>query len=345
MNINEFLQSTSPIIDVRSPGEFAQGHIPGAFNLPLLDNNERAEVGTLYKQKGKEAAFQLGLKFVGPKLSALIDSANKISANREIRLYCARGGLRSSVVSQMFKEVGLKVSRLGEGYKIFRQWVLRTLGEKRDLAVIGGLTGSGKTEILHSLESIESHVVDLEGLANHRGSAFGMFGLPEQPTNEQFENDIATHLRAIPYGQTIWIEDESRMIGNCKISDALFSQMQEAPLYLIERPLGERLEILTKEYTPVYDQQKFSEATLKIGKRLGGTRTKEVISCLESGNLQEAVKIVLGYYDQSYRESLSRRNQNKIVVAGEGLSANEWAMLLLRSEHEHKERSFHPSAM
>src|ERR1700733_14354956 len=231
--MRDFLFSTEPLFDVRSPGEFQHSHIPGAVSLPLFSDEERAQVGLCYKQQGKEPALMLGLKFVGPKLSEMADKVIKQCLQGRARVYCWRGGMRSSSVAMLLRMTGLQVMTLEGGYKRFRRHVLQTLSQifSEKLVVIGGMTGSGKTEILRVLKERGEQVVDLEQLANHRGSAFGGIGMELQPSVEQFENKIACLWDKLDLDRRIWLEDESRMIGKCKIPDALFAAMMQAKRY------------------------------------------------------------------------------------------------------------------
>ncbi|HIN86287.1 MAG TPA: tRNA 2-selenouridine(34) synthase MnmH, partial [Myxococcales bacterium] len=231
INIDKFLtlmRSQSPL-DVRAPTEFEEGHIPNAQNLPLFTDDERAEIGTLYKQSGKESAVDRGLEIVGPKMAALAREARKLGGENPIPIYCARGGMRSNSVAWLLETVGLLPVVLDGGYKQFRQWVLKRLERSLKLRVIGGLTGSGKTLILDELGKSNEQILDLEGLANHFGSAFGAIGQPKQPTQAQFENQLAWTIDHFDSDRPVWVEDESRMVGRRCVSPTLFEQMRSAP--------------------------------------------------------------------------------------------------------------------
>ena len=210
------------IIDVRSPDEYAHAHIPNAFSLPLFTNEERAEIGTTYKQQSREAAIKLGLPFFGNKMQNMIEQVEgwvaiyeKTNGNKPtILVHCWRGGMRSAAVAWLLDLYGFKIEQLSGGYKAYRNWVLAQFEKNYSMKVLGGYTGSGKTEILLQLQKSKIPVIDLEGLANHKGSAFGALGQHEQASQEQFENKLAGALfhasNAHPY---FWIEDESQRIG------------------------------------------------------------------------------------------------------------------------------------
>ena len=200
-----------PVIDVRSPSEFLKGHIPGAFNIALFDDEERRKVGTLYKNSGKESSVLLGLDLVGPKMSGFVKAASRIALEREVLLHCWRGGMRSSGMAWLFETAGFKVSVLEGGYKAYRRFIRRKLEENIKLVVLGGKTGSGKSDILDHLAQSGEQVIDLEGIAHHKGSAFGAFGQESQPTTGHFENNLYHELNKFDLNLPVWVEDESRI--------------------------------------------------------------------------------------------------------------------------------------
>jgi tRNA 2-selenouridine synthase len=304
----DFLNTPGAILDVRSPAEYAQGHIPGAFNLPLFSDQERAAVGTLYKKTGREEAVELGLELVGPKLIGFVREAKEIAKGEKVKLHCWRGGMRSSSMAWLLETAGMATSNLSGGYKAFRSWVLQLLTTPLPLKVLGGLTGSGKSAHLKELKSRGEQVIDLELLASHRGSSYGHLNMPPQPSCEQFENEIAYSLLNFNLEQPIWIEDESRMVGRCKIPDPLFSQMQSAPLFMLECPFDGRLERLYREYGDANPTDLIA-ATRLLSKRLGASRTQEIVSKIEQGHIKEAIALTLPYYDAAYQYSLSKRNR------------------------------------
>lgn len=333
--VEDFLNAPGVIIDVRSPAEYAQSRIPSAVNLPLLDNTERAQVGTAYKKLGRETAVELGFGLVGPKLANLISEAKQILGNKPAKIHCWRGGLRSNSMLWLLETSGIPTVCLKGGYKAFRRFVLQKIEEyslcekSPKFLLVGGLTGTGKTMILHALQSLGEQILDLEGLARHRGSTYGMLGQPAQPSVEQFENEIASFLKSFDLNRPIWIEDESRMIGKCKIPDPLFKKMQHSTLFLIHRPLSERLQILYDHYSQ-FDPNEIITATQRIGKHLGGAKTKEVITLIQGGNLKEAIMQILHYYDSSYRYGLTQRQNLIHNIDGEQLSKELLAKLLIQ---------------
>lgn len=296
--IETFLLTEGPLFDVRSPREFAQGRLPGATNLPLFSDQERAEVGTLYKKAGAQEALLLGLRFVGPKLESLSRATLPISL--PLRLYCWRGGMRSQSVQWLLQLLGHTVKTLPGGYKAFRRWVQLQLKKPRSFRLVTGLTGCGKTAFLHEKRQAGEAVLDLEALAHHRGSAFGAEDIP-QPSYEEFENRIAWTLFSQPPNVPIWIEDESRMIGACKIPDPLFAAMQQAPAITLSAPLEERIFRLVADYSqqPV---EKLIESTRKLTKKLGSERAKAIEELLYKGHWAPAARLLLTYYDSCYRK-------------------------------------------
>lgn len=290
------------IIDVRSPLEFGRGHIPGAVNLPLFSDEERAKVGTLYKQVGQAEAFDLGLKFVGPKLVDFVSFARALSSPLE--LYCWRGGMRSASMAWLFRSAGMSCTTREGGYKAYRHWVLETLARPRTFKVLTGPTGSGKTERLHALEKEGEATLDLENLANHRGSSFGMLGMPPQPTNEHFENLIASRLEMLK--DPIWVENESRMIGTCKVPDPIYAQLQKSEQYCVEATDQERFDRLVRLYGHLPKKDLIS-ATVRLKKKLGNVRTNEIVKLIENNDYFSAAKFLLEYYDLAYDRAFSRQ--------------------------------------
>jgi len=306
------LSQSEVLLDVRSPAEYEHGHIPGAISFPLLDNEERAIVGTTYKKLGHETAVQKGFELVGHKFASFIHEANKIVPEKKITLYCWRGGLRSNTMAWVLSMAGFKVSVITGGYKSFRNYILNLFSEPFKLIVLGGKTGSGKTEMLSLLSFQNEQMIDLEALANHKGSAFGYLGMGKQPTYEQFENLIAWKLSKLDPSKNIWIENESRLIGSVKIPDTLYDQMRAAPVLELEISLEERVKRLVKEYGD-FPKDILIEDTKKIGKRLGNLRMNQAINFLNEDNLEKWVEMVLDYYDKTYEYGKSLRDAKTIT--------------------------------
>ncbi|MEB3294333.1 MAG: tRNA 2-selenouridine(34) synthase MnmH [Synechococcales bacterium] len=306
-DVPEFLAAPGILLDTRSPAEFAAGHIPGAVSFPLFDNAERAEVGTCYKQVGAEAAIELGLERVAPKMVKFVQQAKQLAGDRQVRLHCWRGGMRSSSMAWLLETAGLKVALLTGGYKAFRRWVRASLAEPKPIITLGGMTGTGKTEILYGLAAVGEQILDLEKYAHHRGSSYGALGLPPQPSQEQFENEVAIAWRQLEASRRIWIEAESRRIGLCRVPDEIFQPMLSAPILQIDRSRAERIAILVKDYGKL-DRQELITATTRISKRIGGQNEKVAVEAIQQGDLETAIAIVLDYYDKTYLYDLQRRN-------------------------------------
>ena len=285
-----------PVIDVRSPGEFGQGHVPSAVNIPLFDDAERAVVGTLYVQSGREDAILKGLDFALPKTEGYIESIQELISSGRILLHCWRGGLRSSMMAEVFSEAGYDVGLLTGGYKAYRRIIREKLAGHGIIIVLGGYTGSGKTELLHAIASMGEQVIDLEGLACHKGSVFGALGQPPQPTNEQFENNLYARWSELDLSRPIWLEDESRMIGRVTLPDPMVEHIANGILVRVELDVSVRIHRLVKEYA-MFDKQQLAGAIGRIGERLGGARTKEALTALEKNSYEEFAAIALSYYD------------------------------------------------
>jgi len=343
INIEYFLELSKhyTVIDVRSPAEYKHAHIPGAYSLPLFTDEERAIVGTAYKQESREKAIKHGLDFFGPKMKKIVEEVESLVHSREsaakssepdsyrvrtsnsktILVYCWRGGMRSGAVGWLLDVYGFKVHALIGGYKKFRTRVLDTFKLPFDLRILGGYTGAGKTEVIKELEKAGEHVIDLEDIAKHKGSAFGNIGMPDQPTQEMFENLLSIRLRTLRYESNnspnsnpqliinhspIWLEDESQRIGLINIPNDLWRTMRRAPLYFLEIPFEERLKHIVEEYGS-FDKEKMIDAILRIKERLGGLEAKKAIEFLNEDNTIESFRILLKYYDKWYTKGLHNR--------------------------------------
>lgn len=302
----------TPIIDVRSPAEYAHARIPGAINLPLFTDEERAVVGTAYKQESREVAIKLGLDYFGPKMRKMVEDVESICKKHHLEktiiIHCWRGGMRSGAVAWLLDLYGFKVYVINGGYKAFRKWGLEQFGKINDIKVIGGYTGSGKTFLLHELEKQGEVVINLEGLASHKGSAFGNIGLPDQPSQEMFENMLAIELyQKTTFKKPIWVEDESQRIGAINVPNGFYQKMSTAPSFFLEIPFEERLDFIVQEYG-VHDKQKLIDTILRIQKRLGGLETKNAVNYMNEDNIRESFRILLKYYDRFYLKSLKKKN-------------------------------------
>jgi tRNA 2-selenouridine synthase len=314
IDINRFLELkvTVPVADVRSPSEFNFGHIPGAINIPLFDDKEREAVGIKYKKEGRLPAIIEGLRHTGPSLANKITMGLKSASDGKLLVHCWRGGMRSETMAWLFSMGDLEVSVLIGGYKSYRHHVAETLSEKRKMIVLGGMTGSSKTHILRSLKSSGQQVLDLEHLANHKGSAFGSLGQPPQPTTEQFANSLYNEFINLNKELPFWVEDESRNIGSVFMPDPFFHNMQDTPAIVLVMDLDLRLPRLMEEYS-TYPPEILKESVLKISKRLGGDKTKDAVTAIEAGDFARAIEIVLYYYDKAYLFGLKKKDSKNII--------------------------------
>lgn len=314
-SLDDFLDiaETGILIDVRTPAEYEAGHIAQAINLPLFSNEERAVVGTLYIRSGSDKAVEKGLEFVGHKMAGWVREARKLANGRTICLYCWRGGMRSNSMAWLFRTAGLQAITLCGGYKAYRRGLAECLNRNPwRFIILGGHTGCGKTEVLDQLKQCGQQVIDLEGLAGHRGSAFGALGQSGQPTTEQFGNRIHEVLRTFDPSRPVWCEDESLSIGRVYIPNEFFAAMSQAPLIIYDIPLSLRLERLTSEYGQ-YPDEKLIAAFLKIEKRLGGLQTQQAIEYIKDNRKSEAAAIALRYYDKGYDHCKLRKSRTQAL--------------------------------
>jgi tRNA 2-selenouridine synthase len=314
LNLTQFLEKAAslPILDVRAPLEYTAGHIPGALSFPLFTDEERRQVGTAYKQISRDKAILIGLDYFGPKMSGFVKQATRLAPQKEVLLHCWRGGMRSNGVAWLLDLAGFTVNLLQHGYKDYRRFALSQFEQKYPLVVLGGMTGSGKTEILHQLQLAGESIIDLEKLAHHKGSSFGVIGQPPQNSIEQFENDLALALYQQNIQERLWLEDEGINIGKINIPKPFFDQMQAATLIKIEVPVAERIQKLTREYCQT-DKTLLTEAILRIKKRLGGLATKEALQAIETGDMEKMVELALVYYDKAYTFQLANKNPQHII--------------------------------
>ncbi|MFN3839116.1 MAG: tRNA 2-selenouridine(34) synthase MnmH [Cyclobacteriaceae bacterium] len=302
------LRKSLPVVDVRSEGEFQRGHIPGAVNIPLLNNTERAAVGTDYKNKGREEAVKTGFRMVGPRLIDIINQAQQTATQHEMIVHCWRGGMRSSFFSQFAEMAGIKTRQLKGGYKAYRNLVHQSFQQPLQLRVIGGYTGSGKTEILQALAAAGEQVIDLERLAHHKGSVFGGLMMPPQPTTEQFENTLFEVINTLDVTKRIWIEDESIAIGKIFIPQRLWKTLTESPVIEIRVEKEIRVNRLVNEYGHL-NPQEFLTAMNSIINKLGGQHFKAAKEKLLAADWPPVIDILLTYYDKAYQNGLARKKQ------------------------------------
>jgi tRNA 2-selenouridine synthase len=316
VSIEEFitLRDRFPVFDVRTPAEYEKGHIPGAFNLPLFSDVERALVGTTYQKSGRDAAILEGLEYVGPKMRRMVETVQKTTKSKTVLLNCWRGGMRSSSVAWLLNVYGFEVYLLKGGYKAFRNYVLQTFEMPRNIIVLSGHTGSGKSDVLEQLKLMEEQVIDLEGLAHHKGSAFGGLGELPQPTQQLFENQLAFLWKNINPERPVWLEDESQKIGSRMIPQPLWQQMRKAPVIFLRVPFESRVERLTREYG-IFQTSELTESIEKLRTRLGGVPVKRALEALAQDDLKLCCEILLRhYYDKTYLHGLNRRNPKTIYT-------------------------------
>ena len=317
--IRKFRSFGGLLIDVRSPSEYYKGHMPNSINIPLFDNDERAIIGTIYKKEGRKKAVIEGLRFFEKKMELLLDNlfmiidSHKIihkDNNEElyIRLYCARGGMRSQSIAWLLEKYKFHPITLKGGYKTYRRWILDCFSKKWDIVIIGGKTGSGKTKLLSLLEKYKYQTIDLEGFARHRGSTFGGLGMKEQPSNEQFENKIAEKLYSYKTINNIFVEAESANIGKCKIPHEFFKQMKKSRRIEIIRSESNRLDELIDTYS-VFKKEELKDAVQRIKKRLGPQRTRIALESIDNEKWDLVCRSVLDYYDRCYEyEKVGKEN-------------------------------------
>ncbi|MFC1757591.1 tRNA 2-selenouridine(34) synthase MnmH [Planctomycetota bacterium] len=291
-----------PIVDVRSPGEFAQGHIPGSVNVPLFDDEERAEIGTLYKNAGRQPAVTRGLAIAGPKSNDLVDAVRAVALDGNLILHCWRGGMRSESFAWMLRQCELAPRVLIGGYKSFRRAAHAEFEIKQSVVTLSGMSGSGKTDLLLALREAGEQVLDLEGLANHRGSAFGGIGQLAQPTVEQFENELFLQWRRFDRERPVWVESESQLIGKVFVPNSIFEQMINSPAVVLDVDFDRRAEFLVSVYGD-YPSEDFTESIEKIKKRLGGERYKEAMEAVRQRDVLAIARIALRYYDAGYQKA------------------------------------------
>ena len=301
-----------PLIDVRSPLEYAHAHFPNAVNLPLLNNEERAIVGTTYKHEGNQTAVLKGYELVGHKFADYIKQAIKIAPHKKINVYCWRGGLRSNIMAFLLHSAGFEVNLLQGGYKKYRNWVLQTLEKPQQIKIVGGKTGSGKTYVLHELSKLGQQTIDLEGLAHHKGSAFGSLGQAPQPSVEMFENILATHWSKLNPAAIVWLENESRMIGTVRIPPKIYEAMRQAVTYDIHVALEDRINHIANDYGK-FDKQLLEDCTKKLEKKMGNLRMQQAIDFLYNNELNAWIFMLLEYYDKAYLHSKEKRNSESII--------------------------------
>ncbi len=301
------------LLDVRSPGEFTAGHAPGAVSMPLFDNDERAEVGTLYKQVSADEALLRGLEIAGGKLRHLVEQARAAAPDGSMVVQCWRGGQRSASVAWLLERAGMDVHQLSGGYQAYRAYVREWLSQDHhQLRVLSGPTGSGKTPILLAMREQGAAVIDLERLANHKGSSFGALGEDPQPTTEEFENLLYAALSEISPGTTVWLEDESRLIGTVCQPEVFYDRLLAAPAIELVQPTAWRVDNLVRDYAG-YPREGLAAAFIRLRKKLGSNHLQAALEALESSDFVEACRIALVYYDKAYAHYASKKPAGQLI--------------------------------
>ncbi len=316
---DDFLQQCTEgtVIDVRTPAEFAAGHIPGALNIPLFSNEERAEVGTLYVRVSREKALLRGLEFVGPKLASFVTEAYKLSKKKPLYIYCWRGGMRSGSMAQLFRAAGIRTIVLKGGYKAYRQSFSKLLANKPwQLAILGGKTGCGKTDILHYMDKTGHQVIDLEGLANNKGSAFGYLGEEAQPTTEHFANLVHEKMRTFDPARPVWAEAESPSIGRVYIPLDFYQKMLGGKCIQLDMDIDLRVQNIMKDYGH-FDTEALADCFKRVEKRLGFEATARAVEHVEKREAREAILIGMHYYDKGYLKSSGKHWPEQIAIFAE----------------------------
>ncbi|SIR48062.1 tRNA 2-selenouridine(34) synthase MnmH [Pontibacter lucknowensis] len=336
ITIEDFLQKAKqlPVLDARAPKEYAIGRIPQALSFPIFSDEERAKVGTAYKQQGHDPAVLIGLDLFGPKMSKFVQEAEKLAPQKELLVHCWRGGMRSGAMAWLLDFAGFKVYLLQGGYKAYRHYMHGQFERERPLLIISGNTGSGKTDLLPYLQQHGQQVLDLEGLASHKGSAFGGIGMAPQPSTEHFENLLGMAMLELDEQQPLWLEDESISIGKVQMPKPLFDRMQASPTIVLEVPKALRIQKLAEEYCRT-DPALLESAILRIKKRLGGMATKEAIEAISAGDMEKMVDIALTYYDKAYTYELAKK-QVVLRLPLETLKPEENAQHLIKFAKQHQ---------
>jgi len=284
------------LIDVRSPKEFHDATIPGSINIPVFDNDERREVGTIYKQVGPEEARERGLEIFSRKLPKFIAACKKIDT--PMTVFCWRGGMRSKAAATVLELMGIHASRLTGGVRAYRHWVVDELAKESfppDLYVLNGYTGSGKTTLLNRLEKMGYPVIDLEGMAGHRGSIFGQIG--QNPSNQKkFDSLLVDAMKRYQNEPFVFIEGESKRIGRAVLPEFLYNKKENGLQLFIDLPMAERIRHILDDYQPWNYPGQINEAFQHIKKRIHTPMAKQIDEYLRNGRYTPAVKLLLEYY-------------------------------------------------
>lgn len=337
LSIDEFLPLLGKIrvLDVRSPGEFDHAHIPGAVSFPLFTNEERKIIGTNYKQVSRQTAIKIGLGYFGKNLVSMVEEAEKLIPNKntgpgEVIVHCWRGGMRSAAVAWLLDLYGFKVYVLAGGYKAYRRWSIQQFEKPYNIRIIGGYTGSNKTGIIHALKKEKECVIDLEEMAGHMGSAFGNLERKVQPSQEQFENDLALELYRFSEqhnNKFLWMEYESQRVGLINIPSSFYNYFCVQPYYFIDVPFEERLKHILSGYGKA-SRESLINAIVRVTKKLGGLEAKTAINCLLDDDVTGCFSILLKYYDRLYHKNEAKRKEERQNITHIACDTTDAAMNL-----------------
>jgi len=336
LTLSDFLKLRSelPVIDVRSQAEFAAGHIPGALNVPLLNDDERVIVGTTYKNNGQKAAIMEGFRLVGPRLPDIISRTEEISSGNEVIVYCWRGGMRSSNFSNFIGMAGIRSHTLEGGYKTYRRAAIEAFGTPIKLVALTGYTGSGKSEVLRELVKLGEQIIDLEDLAHHKGSAFGGLLQPPQPTTEQFQNNLFERILCCDPAKRVWVEDESIAVGKIFLPVEFWNQLVRSPLVQMVVDKAVRIQRLVMEYGPA-DKEEFLRIMEKLTRKLGGQNFQHARERLLAGDMATVIDVLLTYYDKAYKVSIERRKtQLRHSISWDGGNMKALARTIIQQAEE-----------
>ncbi len=333
ITLSDALKLKKPIfVDMRAPAEYADGHIPGAVNIPLLDDDERRIVGTIYKKDGPEEAKQHGLGMVSGKLPELVSQIRDLHrSGRTAVVYCWRGGMRSKSVVSVLELMGIPAFQLLGGYKVYRRYVLDELAAfalRPQVVTLCGSTGVGKTTLLKLLADRGAAVIDLEQLANHRGSAFGQVGLGRPATAQNFDALLLIELRRLNDSPYILVECESKRIGNVYIPEVLFAAMKRGPRILAHASLETRVARLMEEYLANYTADEIRDSLATLSKRLGTAKTDKLLAAFAAGEVATVVRqLLVDYYDPLYGYETAKDDEFAYRFDAENLSQAATAVM------------------